>query len=130
MLKNKTRLRNNFHLKDQIHKDLTSCVVYIFLCGLSNGSYYGDCVRNLNIRIGEHIGIFPLIKKQVQPKSSSIPDHLLFCNHSASFNDFRILTCENKLLLLELKESPLIIRDKPCFNRNITSAPLHLFDMA
>ena len=130
MFKNKTRLHNNFHFIDQIHKDLTSCVVYIFQCGLSNGSYYGECVRNLNFRIGEHIGISSLIKKQVEPKSSSIADHLLFCNHSASFNDLSILTCENKLVLLELKESPLIIRDKPCFNRNITSAPLHLFDRA
>ena len=30
--------------------------------------------------------------------------------------------------LLEIKESLLIMRDKPSLNRNINSAPLHPFD--
>ena len=41
VFKNKTRLGNNFHFKDRIHKDLTSGVVYKFQCGLCNESYYG-----------------------------------------------------------------------------------------
>ena len=41
VFKNKTRLGNNFHFKDQIPKDLTSGVVYKFQCGLCNESYYG-----------------------------------------------------------------------------------------
>ena len=128
MFKNKTRLDNNFHFKDRIPKDLTSGVVYKSQCGLYNESYYGECLRHLNVRIGEHIGISPLTKKQVKPKNSSVANHLLFCNHSASYDDFSILTRENKNLLLELKESLLIMRDKPSLNRNITSAPLYLFD--
>ena len=95
MFKNKTRLNNNFHFKDQIPKDFTSGVIYGFQFGLCNESYYGECVRHLNVRTGEHIGISPLTKKQVKSKSSSIADHLLFCNQSASFNDFSILTHEN-----------------------------------
>ena len=35
---------------------------------------------------------------------------------------------ENKTFLLELKESLLIMRDKPSSNKNMTSAPLYLFD--
>ena len=111
VLTNKTRLDNNFYFKDQIPKDLTSGVVY-----------------KLNIRIGEHIGISPLTRKQVKPKNSSAADHLLLCNHSASYDDFSILTRENKKVLLESKESLLIKRDKPSLNRNITLAPLYLFD--
>ena len=130
VFKNKTRLGNSFYFKDQIPNDLTSDVVYKFQCGLCNESYYGECVRHLNVRIGEHIGISPLTKKQVKPKNSSVADHLLFCNHSASYDDFSILTRENKKFLLELKESLLIMRDKPSLNRNITSAPLYLFDRA
>ena len=54
VFKNKTKLGNNFHLKDQIPKDLTSGVVYKFglcdahsvdsaiQCGLCNESYYGE----------------------------------------------------------------------------------------
>ena len=126
----KTRLGNNFHFKDQIPKDLTSGVVYKFHCGLCNESYYGECMRHLNVRIGEHIGISPITRKQVKPKNSSIADHLLLCSYSASCDDFSILTCGNKKFLLELKENLLILRDKPSLNRNITSAPLHLFDKA
>ena len=55
-------------------------------------------------------------------------DHLLLCNHSASYGDFSILMRENKKFLLELKESLLIMRDKPSLNKNITSAPLYLVD--
>ena len=130
MFKNKTRLGSNFHFKDQIPEDLTSSVVYTFQCGLCIESYYGECMRNLNIRIGEHIGISPLNKKQVKPKNSSAADHLLLCNQTASYDDFTILPREYKKFLLELKESLLIMRDKPSLNRNITSAPLHLFDKA
>ena len=77
-----------------------------------------------------NILISALTKKQVKLKNSSVADHLLFCNHSASYDDFSILTRENKTFLLELKESLLIMRDKPSLNRNITSAPLYLFDRA
>ena len=80
VFKNKTRLDNNFHFKDQILKDLTSGVVYKFQCGLCNESYYGECMRHLNVRIGEHIGISPLTRTQVKPKNSSLADHLLLCN--------------------------------------------------
>ena len=78
-------------------------------------------MRHLNVRIGEHIGISTLTRKQVKPKNSSVADHLLLCNHSAYYDNFSILTRENKKFLLELKESLLIMRDKPSLNRNITS---------
>ena len=130
VFKNKTRLDNNFHSKDWIPSGLTSGVVYKFQCGLCSESYYDECVRHLNVRIGEHIGISPLTKKQVKPKNSSIASHLLFYNHSASYNDRSILMHENKKFLLELKESLLIMRGKLSLYRNITSAPLYLFDRA
>ena len=130
MFKNKTRLGNKFRFKDQIPKDLTSGVNYKFQCGLCNESYHGE-LRHLNVKTGEHIGTLPLPKKQVKPKNRSVADHLPFCNHSASYDDFRNLTRENKKFLLELNESLLIMRgDKPSLNRNITSAPLYLFGRA
>ena len=123
-MKNKTRLDNNFHSKDQIPKDLTSGVVYKFQCGLCSEFYYDECVRHLNVRIDEHIGISPLAKKQLRSR------HLLLCNHSASYDDFSVPTREDEKFLLELKKSPLIMRDKPSLNRNITSAPFYLLDRA
>ena len=68
------------------------------------------------MRIGEHIRIPPLTKKKVKPKGSAVSDHLLLCNH------FNLLTKENKKVLLELKESLQIMRDKPSLKRNIRSA--------
>ena len=79
-------------------------------------------MRHLDVRIGEHIYISPLTRKQVKPKNSSVADHLLFYNHSASYDDFSIVTRANKMFLRELKESLLIMRDKPSLNWNITSA--------
>ena len=106
---------------------LTSGVVYKFHCGHCNESCYGECTRHSNVRIGEHTGISPFTRKHIKPKNSSVADHLLLCNHSASYDNFSILTRENKTFSLELKGILLIMRAKPSLNRNITSAPLYLF---
>ena len=63
VIKNKTRLGSNFHLKNRIPKDFTSGVVYKFQCELCNESHYGERVGHLNVRIGEHTDISPLTKK-------------------------------------------------------------------
>ena len=52
----------------------------------------------------EHIGISPLTIKHIKPKDSSIVDHLLFCNHSALYDDFSIIIRGDKTFLVELKE--------------------------
>ena len=65
----------------------------------------------------------------VKPSNNSaICDHLLHCNFLPSFDNFSVLAQENKKYLLEIKESLLIMRDKPSLNRNINSASLYLFD--
>ena len=116
VFKSQNKLAKAFRFKDHIPKELTSGVVYKFQCGLCNESYYGECVRHLNLRIAEHIGISPLTRKKVKPKGSAVSDYLLLCNHSPSFENFSVLTKENKKFLLELEEDLLIIRDKPSLN--------------
>ena len=129
VFKCQARLSNSFRYKDPIPKDLISGVVYKFKCGLCNESYYGESIRHLHIRSGEHIGVSPLTGKKVKPSNNSaICDHLLHCNFLPSFDNFSVLAYENKKYLLEIKESLLIMRDKPSLNRNINSAPLYLFD--
>ena len=124
-----TRLSNSFRFKDPIPKDLTSGVVYKFQCGLCNESYYGESIRHLDIRSGEHLGESPLTGKKAKPINNSVVcDNLLHCNYLPSFDNFTILAHENKKFLLEIKESLLIMRDKPSLHRNISSAPLYLFD--
>ena len=69
-------------VKDWISKALTFGFLYKFKCGLCNESYYSECVRHYAGRIGEHIGISPLAKKQVkqgQLRSQSFT--ILLCNH-------------------------------------------------
>ena len=128
MFKNQIDLSKVFRFKDRLPYDLISCVVYKFQCGRCNASYYGKTDRHLKVRSGENIGISPLTFKKVKPSvESSIRDHLLFCNHEPSFDDFTILAQGTNKLLLEIKKSLLIKRDKPVLNKNISSAPLFLF---
>ena len=103
MFKSENKLARAFRFKDHIPKELTSSAVYKFQRGFCNESYYGECVRHLNITTGEHIGTSPLTKKKVKFKGSAVSDHLLLCNHSPSFEHFSVLTKENKKFLLELK---------------------------
>ena len=125
MFKNEINLSNFFRFKDCLPYDLMSCAVYKIQCGRCNASYFGETDRNLKIRSGEHTGISPLTFKKVTPSAeSSIHDHIVFCNHEPSFDDFTILAQRTNKFLLEIKESLLIKRDKPILNKNISSAPL------
>ena len=100
VFKSQNKLAKAFSFKNRIPKELTSGVVYKFQYGLCNESYYGECLRHLNVRIGEHIGISPLTKTKVKPKGSAVSDHMLLCNHSPSFENFSVLTKESKKFLL------------------------------
>ena len=70
--------------------------------------YYGECVRHLDVRMGQQIQISPFTKKKNKPKSGAVTDDLLLCNHSPTFENFRVLDKEIKKIVLELKESLLI----------------------
>ena len=101
-----TKLSNSFQYKGHIPKGLISGVVYKFQCGLCNESHYGESIRHLDIKSGEHIFVSPLTRKKVKPvNNNSVRDHLLHCNYLPSFDNFSILVHENKKLLLEIKES-------------------------
>ena len=70
----------------------------------------------VNILVYHHLPENKLSPRTSQPSPAH---HLLLCNHSATYVDFSIVTRENKKFLLELKESLLIMRDKPALNRNV-----------
>ena len=53
----------------------------------------------------------------------AVSGHLLLCNHSPTFENFSVLTKDNRKFLLELKESLMIMKNKPSLNRN-RSAPV------
>ena len=122
-----TRLSNSFRYKDPIPKDLISGVVYKFQCGLYNESCYGEqCYYKI---WGTYRCVTSYWKKVKPSYNSAIYcDNLPHSNFLPSFDNCSILAHENKKYLLEIKESLLIMREKPSLNRNINSVPLHLFD--
>ena len=108
-LKSQKKLSNVFRFKDRLPSDLVSRVVYKYICGRCNSTYYGEMDRHLKVRSGEHIGISPLIFKKTKPsKESAISDHLLNCKNIPSLEEFTILTNGNNKFGLEIKESLLI----------------------
>ena len=75
------------------------------------------------------MGISNLTEKRVKNiKQSAVSDHLLQCDCSINFDNFDILASETNNFRLLIKESLLIMRDKPVLNRTTTSSSLKLFD--
>ena len=70
-----------------------SGVIYKFQRRFCNKSYRGECLKYVNLRNWEHIGILLLSqsKKRVKPKGGAVSNHLLLCNHSPSFESFSVL---------------------------------------
>ena len=108
---------------------LRSNVVYKFSCGRCNASYYGETYRHLSVRVGEHSGVSLLTGKKLKSKKSTVvKDHMLFCDHVVSIDDFEILATSDSDFHVKVKESLLTSRDEPILNKNETSLPLYLFD--
>ena len=126
IFKSTTCLSNFFRFKDKVRFNLRSNVVYKFLCGKDNVTYYGKACQHFNIRAGEHSGVLPLSGKKSNAKTTTaVKDHVLFCDHVFSVEDFKIL---GRKFHLKMKESLLISRDKSELSRNEKSFSLYLFD--
>ena len=67
----------------------------------------GKSVKHWNVRIVEHTVISQFYKKKVKHKIKSLVDHLLFCSHSASDDDFTILTRDKKKVFARTKREPV-----------------------
>ena len=69
----------------------------------------------MKIRVSEHQGVLPRTGKIVKGTlSTSVRDHMLECDHTVTWDDFKVLEREreSKHWLLEIKESLFIKRDK------------------
>ena len=72
--KSQRKLPNVFRFKDRLPSDLVSGVVYKYMCGRCNCTYYGEPNRHLKVRSGEHIGISPLtLSKTIKGERNSRP---------------------------------------------------------
>ena len=80
-------------------------MVYKFVCGRCNATYYGETCRYFKVRVGEHLGISPLTNKRSKLKrSAAVKDHMLMCDQLVSFGDFKALAPSNSEIHLKIKE--------------------------
>ena len=113
------RLSSSFPFKDKIPFTLRSGVVYKFTCATCNSCYYGQTKRHLHTRISEHKGISPSTGNKLQNVNSTIHEHCMKCDQNVndiSENNFMILCSAKHSSDLEIKESLLILNDKPNLN--------------
>ena len=105
---------------------LHSNVVYKFSCGRCNATYYSETCQHLSVRIGKHLGVSTLTGKKFKKskKSTAAKDHMIFCDHIVSIDNFKILATSDLDFQGKVKESLLISRDEPILNKNETSLPL------
>ena len=109
------RLSHLFSFKDKIPKALRSCVVYSFKCRCCSASYLGQTVRHLHTRVSEHLGFSALTgRKSCSPVMSSILPHLNSTGHTASSDDFQILSSCSSPDELLVRESLFITGRKSC----------------
>ena len=81
------------------------------MCRCGSASYVGQTTRHLHTRVSEHLGISPITltgKPSSNPPMSSIFSHLKTTGHSASFDDFQILSSSSDDCELMIHESLLI----------------------
>ena len=86
-------------------------------------------MRHLKARTSEYMGVSVFTGKLTNSQQSPVVhDHQLVCLHRSILDDFSsILATARSNFELELKESLLIHRGKPSLNKNVTSAPLYVF---
>ena len=119
VFKSSKRLAKFFRFEDKTPLCLRTYIVYKFMCGRCNASYYGEKCRHFKVRVGEHSGISPLTNKRPKSKkSTAIKDYTLICDQPLSFDDFKVLASSNSEFHLKIKESRLISRNQPVLNKN------------
>ena len=93
-----------FQIKDQMPCRLRSNILYKFLCGRCNATYYNKTYWNLSVRVGEHSGVSPITGKKLKSKkSTAVKDHMLFCDHILSIDEFKILATSDPDFHVKIK---------------------------
>lgn len=128
----KVVFRNSFSVgsffanKDRLPKLLQSNLVYSYICGQCNATYYGETSRHLKTRIAEHKGLSNRTGKPItNPSHSNIRDHSISTGHDLSSDFFKIIfKCNSSDL--KISESILINHNSPDLNSMETSTNLNI----
>ena len=74
----------------------------------------------MKVRPSEHQAISTRASKHLKGTlPTSVTDHMLDCNNIVAWDDFKVLSRESNQLLLEIKESLFIKRDRPLLSKNM-----------
>ena len=111
--------------------NVQSLIVYNFTCSTCFSTYIGKTKRHFLIRAYEHLGISYRTNKNLkyaENSATSVRKHSSTCNHSASLEDFTVISRASNDFHTKIKESILIKYRKPDLNNAEDSIPLYLFD--
>ena len=113
--------------KEKLPSDLTSGLVYTYLCDACGATYIGQSKRCLRTRVADHYGVSVRTGNLLaRPTQSAIRDHTEICSSSRSVNNFKCLRTFNDTMLLKIYESLEIVFRKPSLNQDGSSYPLLL----
>ena len=118
-----------FPAKDVIPKNLSSNVVYRFTCKNSdecNSSYIGSCIRRLEERICDHMGVSFYTGAKHSNPNSAVFDHAHEKGHRVTEECFEILggcRSEDNVFMIE---SVYIKDHRPNLNNMDSAYPLQL----
>ena len=126
-----TKFSNHFRFKDRLREDLISGLeLFISFSVVSALSRNMERVWDTEMQDLESTWVCHLLleRRSNQPIKFCFVIIYFIAIIYLSFDNFSILGHENKNFLLEIKESFIIMTDKPWLNRNTSSTPLYLFD--
>ena len=99
-------LKKYFHFKDFVPETLQSIFIFKLFCGSYTASYSGKTYGHFKVRASGHQGVSSKTGKPVKGTlSTSVRDHMLFCDHKVVQEYFKFIGNESNRYLLELKES-------------------------
>ena len=126
----KNRLFNAFHYKDRIPNDIRSLILYKFKCSICINTYVGKTKRHNIVRRYEHLGVSVLTNKPFKYNKdtcTAIRKHINDDNHQCDSDSFKIVGSASNDFHLKIKESLLILKEKPQLNVSNESLPLYVF---
>ena len=127
----KNRIGNFCSFKDVIPLNIQSLIVYNFTFSTCFSTYIGKTKRHFLMRVYEHLGISYRTNKNLkyaENAATSVRKHVHSCNHSASMDDFTIISKAKTDFHTKIKESILIKYRQTDLNNTDDSFPLYLFD--
>lgn len=121
-----TTIASFFRHKERLPLHLNSSVVYKYTCSECNSEYIGKTIRQIQVRIDEHIGRSSRTHKILNnPSQSNIRNHANLQNHPIQNSNFKILTKGSKSNL-NLLEAILIEKENPALNDHSSFTSLNI----